>query len=82
MFWKAIASTFHACELMRYVLNKIDAISMEELDLLGKIPHFVPISAYLKWNLEELFETIYNYLEFIRVYTKPKVSSLGSNSGL
>lgn len=55
-----------------YVLNKVDAISMEELELLGKIPHFVPISAYKKWNLEELYETIWNYLEFIRVYTKPK----------
>jgi len=55
------------------VLNKVDAISMEELELLGKIPHFVPISAFKRWNLEELYETIWNYLEFIRVYTKPKV---------
>jgi len=64
------------------VLNKVDAISMEELELLGKIPHFVPISAYKKWNLEELYETIWNYLEFIRVYTKPKVGSKGSDSRL
>ena len=28
-----------------YVLNKIDAISIEELDILDKVPHYVPISA-------------------------------------
>ena len=55
---------------------------MEELELLGQIPHFVPISAYKRWNFEELYETMWNYLEFIRVYTKPKVESSGSNSGL
>jgi ribosome-interacting GTPase 1 len=28
-----------------YVLNKIDSISIEELDLLDRVPHYVPISA-------------------------------------
>lgn len=55
-----------------YLLNKIDAISMEELAILDKIPHFVPISGYHKWNLEEMYETIWDYLDFIRIYTKPK----------
>ena len=38
------------------VLNKIDAISEEELDLLYRIPHSVPIS--VKWwlNIDELME--------------------------
>ena len=31
-----------------YVLNKIDQISIEELDLIYKIPHTVPISAHHK----------------------------------
>jgi len=48
-----------------YILNKIDAISMEELEILNKIPHFVPISAFLEWNFEELLETIWHYLGFI-----------------
>lgn len=32
-----------------YVLNKIDAISLEELQLLDRIPNYVPISG-LEWN--------------------------------
>ena len=71
---KEIVGICLACELNSYVLNKIDAISMEELEILDKFPHYVPISAYLGWNIEELFETIWEYLSFIRVYTKPKVT--------
>ena len=55
-----------------YVLNKIDAISIEELDLLDKVPHYVPISAKDKWNFDELMEKIWEYLDLIRIYTKPK----------
>ena len=55
-----------------YVLNKIDKISMEELEILDKIPHYVPISGYNKWNFDELLETVWDYLDLIRVYTKPK----------
>lgn len=33
-----------------YVLNKIDAISFEELQILEKMPHIVPISGHLEWN--------------------------------
>lgn len=35
-----------------YVLNKIDAISIEELDLLYRIPHAVPISSEHGWNID------------------------------
>ena len=35
------------------VLNKIDAISIEELDLLYRIPHSVPISSREWWNIDE-----------------------------
>lgn len=55
-----------------YILNKVDAVSMEELAILDQIPHFVPISAMLEWNFEELYETIWDYLGFVRIYTKPK----------
>jgi len=55
-----------------YVLNKIDAITIEELDLLDQIPHYVPVSAHLLWNLDELLERIWEYLNLIRIYTKPK----------
>lgn len=55
-----------------YVLNKIDAISIEELDLLDQVPHYVPISAKDEWNLDELLERIWEYAQCIRIYTKPK----------
>lgn len=35
-----------------YVLNKIDAISIEELDLLYRIPNAVPISSEHGWNID------------------------------
>ncbi|PAV87545.1 hypothetical protein WR25_24673 [Diploscapter pachys] len=55
-----------------YVLNKIDQISVEELDIIDRIPHTVPISAHHKWNFDALLEKIWEYLNLIRVYTKPK----------
>ena len=55
-----------------YALNKIDAITLEELKILDKIQHYVPISGDLEWNLDELIERIWEYLDLIRVYTKPK----------
>lgn len=55
-----------------YVLNKIDQISMEELEIMDKIPHYVPISAHLEWNLDGLLDTAWDYLDLIRVYTKPR----------
>ncbi|AIO02371.1 developmentally regulated GTP-binding protein 1, putative [Leishmania panamensis] len=55
-----------------YVLNKIDQISIEELDIIARIPHNCPISAHHEWNLDGLLECIWDHLNFIRVYTKPK----------
>jgi uncharacterized protein len=55
-----------------YVLNKIDSISIQELDLLDKVPHYVPVSAKDEWNFDELMTKIWDYLDLIRIYTKPK----------
>lgn len=55
-----------------YLLNKIDQISIEELDIIYKIPHAVPISAHHKWNFDDLLEKMWAYLSLIRIYTKPK----------
>lgn len=55
-----------------YCLNKIDAISIEELDLLYRIPHAVPISSEHGWNVDELMEAMWEKLSLKRVYTKPK----------
>lgn len=55
-----------------YVLNKIDQISIEELDIICKVPHCVPISAHHKWNFDDLLERMWEYLNLTRIYTKPK----------
>ncbi|ODN00546.1 hypothetical protein Ocin01_06121 [Orchesella cincta] len=55
-----------------YLLNKIDQISIEELDIIYKIPHCVPISAHHKWNFDDLLEKMWEYLKLVRIYTKPK----------
>jgi ribosome-interacting GTPase 1 len=55
-----------------YALNKIDAISIEELDLLYRIPNACPISSEHGWNIDELMEQMWEKLNLVRVYTKPK----------
>lgn len=55
-----------------YCLNKIDSISIEELDLLYRIPNSVPISSEHGWNIDELMEAMWEKLSLKRVYTKPK----------
>ncbi|KAF9469086.1 P-loop containing nucleoside triphosphate hydrolase protein [Collybia nuda] len=75
-----------------YILNKIDAISIEELDLLYvpskhphikqtsfsfqeyryKIPHSVPVSSKEWLNIDELIEKMWETLDLVRVYTKPR----------
>lgn len=49
-----------------------DQISIEELDVIYKIPHCVPISAHHRWNFDDLLEKMWEYLKLIRIYTKPK----------
>lgn len=55
-----------------YALNKIDAISIEELDLLYRIPNACPISSEHGWNVDELLEQMWEALNLRRIYTKPK----------
>ena len=55
-----------------YALNKIDSISIEELDLLYRIPNACPISSEHGWNLDELMEQMWEKLQLRRIYTKPK----------
>jgi len=55
-----------------YLLNKIDSITMEELELLSRVPHYVPLCGEKEWNFDELLEKMWQYLDMIRIYTKPK----------
>ena len=45
--------TFHSC--------------LQELDIIYKIPHCVPISAHHKWNFDDLLEKMWSYLSLIRM---------------
>ncbi len=55
-----------------YVLNKIDRITIDELDIISKIPYSLPLSAEHGWNFDSLMKKIWNYLDLIRIYPKPK----------
>ncbi|KAJ5130920.1 uncharacterized protein N7515_006959 [Penicillium bovifimosum] len=55
-----------------YALNKIDSISIQELDLLYRIPNACPISSEHGWNIDELLEMMWEKLKLRRIYTKPK----------
>lgn len=55
-----------------YVINKIDQITIEELDLLDQIPNYVLLSAHKKWNIDEVLDRIWEKLDLMRIYTKPK----------
>ncbi len=53
-----------------YVYNKIDQISLEEVNRIARQPHSLVVSCNMKLNLDYLLETLWEYLSFIRVYTK------------
>jgi len=55
-----------------YILNKIDQITVEELEILLQIPYTVPISAYKGWCLDDLLERVWQCLDLVRIYTKPR----------
>ncbi|ETE72196.1 Developmentally-regulated GTP-binding protein 2 [Ophiophagus hannah] len=55
-----------------YVYNKIDQISMEEVDRLARRPHSVVISCGMKLNLDYLLETLWEYLALTCIYTKKR----------
>ena len=48
-------------------------ITMEELNVIDKLPHYCPVGAYHEWNLDGLVEMIWDYIDVLRIYTKPKV---------
>src|SRR4051812_25801354 len=51
-----------------YLMNKIDTITIEELNLLARVPHYVPICAGKEWNFDDLLETMWKYLDMFRMY--------------
>jgi len=55
-----------------YVMNKIDQITIEELDIIAEVPHHCPVCAHHEWNLDGLADMIWKYMALLRIYTKPK----------
>lgn len=53
-----------------YVYNKVDQISIEEIDRLARMPHHVVISCEMNLNMDYLLEKMWEYLALVRVYTK------------
>ena len=40
----------------------------QELDIIYRIPHCVPISAHHKWNFDDLLEKMWSYLKLVRMW--------------
>jgi small GTP-binding protein len=53
-----------------YLYNKIDSISIEEVDELARKPNSLVISIYLSLNYDALYKKIWDYMGLIRAYTK------------
>lgn len=55
-----------------YVYNKIDIVSLEEIDRIAREPHHVVISCNAELNLDYLIEMIWEYLDLVQIYTKKR----------
>lgn len=55
-----------------YVINKVDKISLEELKVVSQLPNSVCISSNLGWNFDNLLKMVWDRLDLIRIYAKPK----------
>ncbi|KAF9198538.1 Developmentally-regulated GTP-binding protein 2 [Haplosporangium sp. Z 27] len=55
-----------------YCYNKIDSITIEQVDELARTPHTVVMSCEMDLNTEFLVETIWKNLGLLRVYTKKR----------
>eukprot|EP01116_Phalansterium_solitarium_P020436 TRINITY_DN6027_c0_g1_i1.p1 TRINITY_DN6027_c0_g1~~TRINITY_DN6027_c0_g1_i1.p1 ORF type:complete len:365 (-),score=151.61 TRINITY_DN6027_c0_g1_i1:1190-2284(-) len=53
-----------------YVYNKIDCLSVEELDKFARQPDSIVVSCNLRLNLDNLLRMIWEYMGLVRVYTK------------
>lgn len=65
-----------------YVYNKIDQISIEEVDRLARKPYTVVVSCNMKLNLDYFLESVWEYLALVRVYTKKRGEGPDFDGGL
>lgn len=57
---------------MSQCYNKIDQITIEEVDRLAREPYTVVVSCEADLNLDYLMEQIWKHLNLVRVYTKKR----------
>jgi len=55
-----------------YIYNKIDVVTVEEVDELAKRQYSIPISCSMLLNLDYLLEKLWEALGLVRVYTKKR----------
>eukprot|EP00003_Mantamonas_plastica_P023038 TRINITY_DN403_c1_g1_i3.p1 TRINITY_DN403_c1_g1~~TRINITY_DN403_c1_g1_i3.p1 ORF type:complete len:447 (-),score=125.02 TRINITY_DN403_c1_g1_i3:12-1352(-) len=55
-----------------YVYNKVDTITIEEVDEISRMPHSLCVSLVWDLNIDEMLDMIWDYLGLVRVYTKAK----------
>uniref|UniRef100_A0A671T133 Developmentally-regulated GTP-binding protein 2 n=1 Tax=Sinocyclocheilus anshuiensis TaxID=1608454 RepID=A0A671T133_9TELE len=65
-----------------YVYNKVDQISIEEVDRLAHRPNSVVISCGMKLNLDYLLEQLWEDLALICIYTKKRGGKLFFGSSI
>jgi len=53
-----------------YVYNKVDTLSIEEVDELARKPDSIVISVHMQMNLDRMLLKMWDYLGLIRIYTK------------
>eukprot|EP01138_Halocafeteria_seosinensis_P009609 gb/GECG01009819.1/.p1 GENE.gb/GECG01009819.1/~~gb/GECG01009819.1/.p1 ORF type:complete len:345 (+),score=47.11 gb/GECG01009819.1/:1-1035(+) len=53
-----------------YVYNKIDTVTIEDVDRVARLPNSMVISVTQKLNLDRLLDALWKYLSLRRVYTK------------
>lgn len=59
------------------LLNKVDKISIEELEILCRLHNSFPISSFYGWGIEELKDKLWEELNLIRIFPKPKGQDIG-----
>ncbi|KAL1670759.1 hypothetical protein GGF50DRAFT_93732 [Schizophyllum commune] len=55
-----------------YVYNKIDSISLEQVDKIAREPHTAVISCEMDLNLDYLIERMWDDLGLVKIYTKKR----------
>ena len=53
-----------------YVYNKVDTLSIEEVDELARKPDSVVISVYMNLNIDYMLQRMWEYMGLLRIYTK------------